>query len=484
MPTILDQLSIELGWDLKKFLEGAKQIEKTVKDRKDDFEKQSKVWEFVLGNLSRALTRVTVAFLSIEAAIRGIDATRTLSRTGTEFANLADTVGMSVQQLSQWEQALERVGGNAREAGEAFSFQQSELQKTKTGLQGAPSFLGYMQRLGMPDWNSYYNQTTKQFDLDRFNKDLSDAMNRQNLSASQRAEYLKGFGWNSPSAQRLFAGDLRNQLDATKNTAMTEANMETFRRLNEQWTKLGQVASAVSRDLITFLETPITKFITALENASRAMGGFLKSLEGARYIGPGSQWPTWDNPLGLTPPRHPIPGIGSVGGAIIQAPTSRPSGPSWLPWPLGTWGERNPATPAPGGGGAAAPGGGASFQDRFGAAPTTTVTPSLPPGYNPPGMPGGVRSTPGTTNGFTPPVTGSRSSLEPFTTLGRSSSQVAAAAGALVGSVTTNTNSSVTIGAMSFNSRASDTAMGAAPSGVQKDLSVGSYAPHANESLE
>jgi len=50
-------------------------------------------------------------------------------------------------------------------------------------------------------------------------------------------------------------------------------------------------------------------------------------------------------------------------------------------------------------------------------------------------------------------------------------------------SVTSTTNSNVTIGAMTFNSRTSDTELGHAPASSEKTLSVGQYAVHPNDAL-
>lgn len=488
MPTILDQLTLELGWDIRKFLESGKEVEQVVRQRREDFERQSKVWDAALGGLVRLLGSVAAAFLSIETAIKGLEASRTIAQTGTEFANLADVAGMSVEQLALWEQALARVGGSARDAGEAFKFQQSELQKTRI-TSGAPSWLGYAQRLGLPDWKTYFNERTGQYDLDRFNKDIADAMARQNLSAAQRAEYLKAFGWNGVAAQRLFTQDLRRRLEETRPTAPTQANIETFRRLNEAWTKLGQTAEAVSRDLVTYLEKPIEKVLEMLRKGAAAIDDWIKSLAPG-----GLQWdpsrpvaPGW-NPFSSAPaPAAPVPGASSPG---TPAPPSsgwpswfdpgRPMAPGWNPFTSAPGTSSAVPAPAPhpgnvyidprtGNGGMApdneAPG---TFDERFAPAP--------PPNAGNGGdlLRNWMRGVP-------------HSSLEApsnFTALTNLPRSANAAAASPAGTTTTTTNSSVTIGGMSFHSRADDTAMGKAPSSIAKDLSVGSYAVHANESLE
>ena len=83
MATVLDSLTLELGWDVKKFLEGAKETEARVKSTREDFERSSKVWDATIGSLVRTLSGLVAAFLSVEAAIKGIEWTRGASQAAT-----------------------------------------------------------------------------------------------------------------------------------------------------------------------------------------------------------------------------------------------------------------------------------------------------------------------------------------------------------------------------------------------------------------
>lgn len=272
MPTIIDSLAIELSLDPTKLQEGLRTVSSDVKQNRDESERHFKVLDTLITNMGRSLAGLIATFVSLEAAIAAFAATKHISRAGTEFGNLAESIGMSVNQLGAWENAMERVGGRAGDIGSAFRFQQSEFQKSK--LQGgSPAFLGYMQRLGMPEWHSYYN-ANGELDVDRFNKDLAEHLARPGIGATQRAEYLKGFGFDSPAAQRLFSGDINRKLEEAKRFAPTDLNTEAFRKLNEQWVTLGNAITAVKNDLVTNLFTPISEILKGINNALESLHKF------------------------------------------------------------------------------------------------------------------------------------------------------------------------------------------------------------------
>src|SRR5260221_1280497 len=203
MPVLLDAISLELGWDVKKFLEGAKETEAQVGKLREGVERHGKIFENAIGSMVRQISALVAAFFSIEAAVAAFASTKDVSRVGTEFSNLAEAVGLSVTELGAWEQALVRVGGRYGEASAAFKFQQQELMKMKgPGGTGAPSFLAFSQQLGLGDLNKYFNPATGSFDTVKMNLDIEKAMRVQNFSPEKRAQFLKEFGWNSDSAQR------------------------------------------------------------------------------------------------------------------------------------------------------------------------------------------------------------------------------------------------------------------------------------------
>src|SRR5882672_9170656 len=195
MATVIDTLTIELGFDVKKVLEGAKETQTRVRSFSEDYQRQSKVFQALLGNLVDVVGRLAAAFLSVDAVIRGIAWTKGASAAATEFSNLAEAVGLTVTQLEKWDQALQRVGGAPGEVGQAFQYQQQELQKRHGPSGLPPAFLPWLQRLGL-DSESYYNPVKKTYDLDRMNRDIADAMKRQKKSAAERTQILRELGFS------------------------------------------------------------------------------------------------------------------------------------------------------------------------------------------------------------------------------------------------------------------------------------------------
>jgi hypothetical protein len=473
MATVIDSLTIELGWDVKKFLEGAKETEAKVKTTREDFERTSKVWDATIGSLIRTLGGLVTAFLSVEAAIKGIEWTKGASQAGADFSNLAAAINMSTTQLNTWENALMRVGGREGEARQAFLLQQAEFQKTRGPKGGAPVFLDRLQQLGL---TSFFDPKATSFDPDAFNRALFERI--RGMAPEQRQQILTEFGFPGTAAQRMAGAPLGPQLAQTSKTAMTKENEETFNRLQALWTDLSNTAEAVYRDITTYLEQPLTHILESLTrilDLMRGSGAGKLLSELGRQISEESFLDFW-----LKPHVYDEKGKGRAvtwgeylgwnkkpaeAGAppAAQEPSKSSGGWSW-PW------STPPAATAP-----------PVVEQRSYSSPQGGASmPIMPP---PPEPPASFEDR------FAPAM-GPRSSIDMsrryamLMDLPRSARASVATQGVGGGSVATNSQSNVTIGAMTFNSRASDTAMGHAPSDISKDLSVASYSVHANEALE
>lgn len=282
MTTLVDSLAVEIGLDPKKLIEGLKDIEQRVKQRKDDFQKESSVWEQSILNLTRLIGQLTVAFFSIEAAISAFKASEAIARQGTAMSNFAEAVGMTNQQLSQWEQAFERVGGKAEEAGEAFRFQRTELGKIKGPEGQAPAFKAWMDRMGM-DPNAYFNARgpdVQKLELDLFEKLKGTDEEIFAKYKGTRQQILEAFGFKGTSAQELSRRDVRSELTRAGRTAPTEENIATFKRLNALWVDLHNNMAAVKNDLFTFFETPLRTVLDLINQVLEHIHKFSWHKEG------------------------------------------------------------------------------------------------------------------------------------------------------------------------------------------------------------
>lgn len=490
MPTVIDSLAIELSLDPKKLQEGLKSVSADVKQNRDDSEKHFKVLDGLITSIGRSLTGLVATFLSLTAAIEAFAATKQISRSGAEFANLSQAVGMSVQQLGAWEQAMERVGGRAEDVRSAFRFQQSELQRTKIHG-GSPAFLGTMQRLmgGAVDFNKYYNAETASFDLDRMNKDIAAAMERGGFSPAQRAEYLRAFGFSNDAAQQLFSKGLEGRLEAAKITAPTDINAEAFRRLNELWTTLGHTINAVKNDLVTNFFEPISNALKGVNSALEAIhtsgwGTFVKEMEEQikqEGIFKFLFYPHMPDAQGN---RRAVPfreffggGGGSGGGATGQTPSapSAPSGPRQTP--------------------SSVPGMTSDPMSGFQYTPPSIGATSVPSVPSVPSAPPPTETTPGGAL-MIGPRTGVRPVQPPVPTPGSQSMDqifdlpklASASPVSSEGTTTNNHNITTSIGSMSFNAPAGQTGdVGQAGPYYpisQEQFRNAHYAMNANSALE
>jgi hypothetical protein len=470
--TVIDKIALELELDPRQFEAGLKSVVERVRVTRDDYERHAKSFEAVATSLWRAITPLIAAIIGIGSAIEAIDWSRHAAAATTEFTNLADVLDMNVEKLSAWKQAAEAAGkGGGQALMQSFARQQQTLLTALPGGTGLkdPEFLRALQRYGMADVSRYLDEKGN-LDMDRFNRDIASASERIDKNNEERMQWQRRLYIEHPAQLSLYRS--RQQLDdALKHQrdvvgVLNKENTDAMKQLHADWANLESAAENLRIQIVTNLAKPLHSALTELQEILTTLKGWvvpdwMKSMlfphVAEEIKEKGWSWGDIATTIykipGLIPqlmmPRSPSGEPATPGGDVVKP--SWPQIPS-LPWPSSvTPAPAAPVAPAP-----AAPSGRRTiFDSNTGKMLSPTAPSSVP-------------SIPGPSGALDLPQFASA--------MGRSN-MIDAARPA------TNTNSNVTIGAISFNSAVSDSTLEHAPSGSDRTLSVGQYAVLANTSL-
>src|SRR5882672_1418863 len=133
MATVIDTLLVELGLDPSKF---TKQQDEALARFKKMQEQTHKVAKSIEENGKKAIeffSRLRDQVLGLYALFttgRGLkDFTEDVTAADAQLGRTARTMGISVDQLDNWEQAVERAGGSAEGVANSMRGLQQELEK-------------------------------------------------------------------------------------------------------------------------------------------------------------------------------------------------------------------------------------------------------------------------------------------------------------------------------------------------------------------
>lgn len=141
MPGIIDAFLVTLGLDDREYERGAKRVEQTNKRMREEGGKTAK-------ELDRGTQATTLSMRGLRNEVAGLLAlfvggasianfTRSLISADATTGRLAQNLGIATEELSAWEGAVKRVGGNAGDIDGAMSAISSAFQSYKlTGSTG------------------------------------------------------------------------------------------------------------------------------------------------------------------------------------------------------------------------------------------------------------------------------------------------------------------------------------------------------------
>lgn len=274
MATIVDSLLVTLGLDDKPYKKGAAEADRAQKQFKDNSKKTNNEITDQLKAVTRQVALMVVGFESLRGAIGFLAG---INNADAALGRLAANTGTNVHELNRWGNAVELVGGDAKEAqGDVANLAQS-ITQMKAGGEVSPLLL-LMQRLGVAIFDAE-GKTRNLFDI------LKDAGGKlRQFSRPDAFQLGRGAGISEGTLNLLLQTEEAQKrifAEAERNNNMNEVAAERAAELQKQWREMLQGARSFGRELLEMVTPAAIAFFNALKPAGDALKDILRSLNDA-----------------------------------------------------------------------------------------------------------------------------------------------------------------------------------------------------------
>jgi hypothetical protein len=302
MPTVLDELVVEVGLDGQKFTEGRRRVEEEMGRTRQSAERFAESIERQGAKISDVFSTIRKGAAGVLAAFVGNEAATFIEHVGNMDAatfRLARSVRESTHELSAWQNMVRAAGGSAEEASSTFAGINDALMNFVFAAQPfSPGFSALVARAGINPVNDKPSEVLTK---------TAEWLAQTNATPQQQMFWLNKIPGMSGGVMALIQDLLRDP--------------EKIKNLRVEIEKLG-LASDESGEKAIELQRKTGELHTALDNLSRAGMPILTKIINAMVAvleripahilagiiggaGTGAF-------LGL-----PIPGVGPIGGAIV-----------------------------------------------------------------------------------------------------------------------------------------------------------------------
>jgi hypothetical protein len=329
MPTIIDQIIVELNLDPKGFDQGVKrQAEAWLKTRQEAAKTGKEVGEATdklaqsFANLGLKVAGFIASFLAVDKlASFGAN----LVQANISLRNLSSTTQISVETLSQWEQVAER-GGSSVESMRAAILGMDKAIKSFDAA-GSDSDLGKMllnlHRRGVDvsrDKPEGGRKTATEMITD-----ILAAMEKLHFSEADKTRAFRQLGMMDDSVIALFNKGLESfqeQLKAQKDIGVvTNENVDAAEKLNNAWFTMTQRVENLGRAMLQTIINPLLRLFgsTTQEDTLKAQEAVREENRKAGIGGPSPYDQLRDKLRGSGPsqaPGNPAGDQGGTGGAL------------------------------------------------------------------------------------------------------------------------------------------------------------------------
>ena len=152
MATVIDSLLIELGLDASGFDKSQKKTVDSLKKMEDQANKSSKQNQKGAKETAESFDKVTESIIKIGVAAFGFAGLKSLitsvTQTNTQLNRQSNMLGINVNSLAAWGQAVKAMGGNAEDFAASMQNMEGGLTAFSLGLGGEEVFTG-LTRLGV-----------------------------------------------------------------------------------------------------------------------------------------------------------------------------------------------------------------------------------------------------------------------------------------------------------------------------------------------
>ena len=152
MATVIDSLLIELGLDASGFDKSQKKAVDSLKKMEDQANKSSKQNQKGAKETAESFDKITESVMKIGVAAFGFAGLKSLitsvTQTNTQLNRQSNMLGINVNSLAAWGQAVKAMGGNAEDFAASMQNMEGGLAAFSLGLGGEEVFTG-LTRLGV-----------------------------------------------------------------------------------------------------------------------------------------------------------------------------------------------------------------------------------------------------------------------------------------------------------------------------------------------
>ena len=152
MATVIDSLLIELGLDASGFDTSQKKAVDSLKKMEDQANKSSKQNQKGAKETAESFDKITESVMKIGVAAFGVAGLKSLitsvTQTNTQLNRQSNMLGINVNSLAAWGQAVKAMGGNAEDFAASMQNIEGGIAAFNLGLGGDEVFIG-LNRLGV-----------------------------------------------------------------------------------------------------------------------------------------------------------------------------------------------------------------------------------------------------------------------------------------------------------------------------------------------
>lgn len=275
MPTIIDSLVVELGFDTAGMKAGRVEITDIFKKLRDEVKKTGKDTEDSSKKSSEYLTRLRNNVLALYAAFtagRGLkEFVSDMTTSNATIGRFAKSIGESVQDIAGWRAAGRQMGVSAEDIDGTFSGLTQQFQQF--ALTGDSTVVPWFRSLGM----SISDANGKMIPVEQTLLTLSERL--QGMDKAKATTFLQNMGIPQGMIYMIEKGPAAMQRMIDKEKALKEAiaaDADAAAERQEAW-----------NDFLNSAETIGTILLTQFTTALKAVANGLKALSDWAVANPG-----------------------------------------------------------------------------------------------------------------------------------------------------------------------------------------------------
>jgi len=271
VPTIIDALVVELGFDAKGLEAGRKKVTETFNQTKESAEKTGKEVEKSAKSAEQYITRLRNNVLALFAAFtagRGLkEFTADVTHSNAELGRFAKTIGQNAQEIASWRAAGKLMGVDARDIDATFGNLVQQFQQFS--ITGDSTLVPWFRALGL----SMTDASGQMKPVSDLLLELSERVSK--MEPAKATAFLNNMGISPGMINILLQGPpaIRKLIDSQRELARAQAeDIKAAQERQKAWNAFLNQAERVGTVLLTMLTPALTAVAGMLEEVARWAG--------------------------------------------------------------------------------------------------------------------------------------------------------------------------------------------------------------------